>query len=129
MNTPRQQLIRQYRDLLEDVYGGCSDNPPLTQLPPELLLQSWWAAGLLPHEGATAHHGKVVILEHGRWNRCAGPDFTHTEIELEGRRLRGDIEIDPCAQDWAPWPRQQSCIQQCDTPRGAHPTTCRMVHA
>ena len=100
MNTPRQQLIRQYRDLLEDIYGGCSDNPPLAQLPPELLLQSWWAAGLLPHEGATAHHGKVVILEHGRWNRSAGPDFTHTEIELDGRRLRGDIEIDPCAQDW-----------------------------
>lgn len=101
MNTPRQQLVRQYTDLLREVYGDCaseSSAPP--QLPPELQLQSWWAAGLLPRRGQSQAHGAVEILEPGRWNRCAGPDFTHAEIELAGRRLRGDIEIDPCAQDW-----------------------------
>lgn len=100
MDTRRQQLIRQYTDLLDEVYNGCSDTSSPTPLPPELQLQSWWASGILPHQGTTEHHGAVDILEHGRWNRCAGPDFTHAEIALGGNRLRGDIEIDPCAQDW-----------------------------
>lgn len=100
MNTPRQQLICQYRNLLDDVYGGCAESAPPAPLPPELLLQSWWAAGLLPRQGESIHHGPVSILEPGRWNRSHGPDFTHTEIELGGVRVRGDIEIDPTAQDW-----------------------------
>ncbi len=100
MNSQRQQLIRQYTDLLDEIYGGCADCAPPAQLPQELILQSWWDSGLLPHQGETEHHGAVDILEHGRWNRCAGPDFTHAEIVLDGKRLRGDIEIDHCAQDW-----------------------------
>lgn len=100
VSTPRQQLIRQYRDLLDEVYGTCAESTPPVELPPEIQLQSWWAAGLLPHEGCTVGHGEVKILESGRWNRGPGADFTHAEIELNGERRRGDIEIDPCAQDW-----------------------------
>lgn len=100
MDTPRQQLIRQYRDLLSEVYGDCAEPGAPPELPPELVLQSWWAAGLLDNQGNTTHHGPVKILEPGRWNRGPGPDFTHAEIELDGKRLRGDIEIDPCARDW-----------------------------
>lgn len=69
-------------------------------LPPELQVQGWWHAGLLPREGHTEHHGAIRILDVGLWNRSHGPDFLRAEIELEGVRLRGDIEIDPHPQDW-----------------------------
>lgn len=100
MDSCRQRLIEPYEALLAEVYpqgAACPDTP---QLPPEMQFQSWWDAGLLPHQGTTLRHGSVKILETGRWNRLPGPDFTHAEIEINGRRMRGDIEIDPNAQDW-----------------------------
>ena len=100
MPTTRQHLVEQYRQLLADVYADCAAAPVHPELPPELQFQSWWAAGLLPREHATLRNGTVRILDTGRWNRLPGPDFTHAEIDLNGTRIRGDIEIDPCAQDW-----------------------------
>lgn len=99
MNSTRQHLAAQYRELLAEIYQGCAESCA-PELPPELKVQSWWAAGLLPSHGETQHHEEVHILERGRWNRAPGPDFTHAEIELGGQRIRGDIEIDPRAQDW-----------------------------
>lgn len=42
----------------------------------------------------------IVILNLGRWNRAAGPDFINAEIEVDGVRLRGDIELDRHFEDW-----------------------------
>lgn len=98
MTSPRQLLAKRYRELLEEIYQSCADATP--ELPLELQLQEWWAAGLLPHQGTTQDGKTLNILDKGRWNRCPGPDFTHAEIELNGVRLRGDIELDPRAQDW-----------------------------
>lgn len=100
MNPTRQDLVQQYRHLLAEVYADCAAEPGAPDLPPELILQSWWAAGCLPKTGKTERDGELNILDTGRWNRLPGPDFTHAEIELNGKRMRGDIEIDPCAQDW-----------------------------
>lgn len=100
MNTPRQYLAEQYKELLAEVYAGAVAATVTQALPPELQVQSWWAEGLVSTDGGTLRHGKVRILDRGRWNRCPGPDFTHAEIELNGTRIRGDIEIDPCAQAW-----------------------------
>lgn len=66
----------------------------------ELEVQGLWATGILGNEGDTVGHGHVRILDFGEWNRCAGPDFLNAELELAGRRIRGDIEIDRRAQDW-----------------------------
>ena len=99
MYPDRHQLAEQYQELLADIYQGCTETAACA-LPPEMQVQSWWAAGLLPDAGETHRHGGVRLLERGRWNRLPGPDFTHAEIELDGKRLRGDIEIDPRAQDW-----------------------------
>lgn len=98
MTSPRQLLAQQYRELLADIYQGCAEGSP--QLPQELQLQEWWASGDIRPGKETWHGRQLNILDYGRWNRCPGPDFTHAEIELDGVRLRGDIEIDPKAQDW-----------------------------
>lgn len=99
-----QYLAGEYARLLEDtLQTDCAAEayePEAHRLPGELALQEMWDAGLLGREGNTQRHGWVRILDTGTWNRSAGPDFLGAEIELNGKRLRGDIEIDPCAQDW-----------------------------
>lgn len=76
--------------------GSCGGDDRLL----EMELQGCWQAGLLGAGGETEHHGVVRIVDFGTWNRSSGPDFFHAEIELDGRRLRGDIELDISARDW-----------------------------
>lgn len=97
-----EQLAGAYADLLADILaveGAAEDDE---QTPPlgELAVQELWEVGLLGCEGDTIGHGSVRILDMGEWNRGAGPDFLRAEMELGGKRLRGDIEIDPRPQDW-----------------------------
>lgn len=90
-----------YHSLLQDIFPpemAESTTSPATLS--EMEVQSYWAAGLLGREGETLRHGHVNILDFGIWNRSTGPDFLRAEIELNGRRVRGDIEIDPTAKDW-----------------------------
>ena len=100
MPPHRQHLAAKYRKLLAEVYPASAASPGAVTLPAELTLQSWWAIGRVQREGMTQRHGAVRVLDGGRWNRTPGPDFTQAEIELNGTRIRGDIEIDPTAQDW-----------------------------
>jgi len=87
-----------YRDgslsVAEDV------NAESSPLPPEMEIQRLWAQGLLTAQGETEHHGCVRVLDAGQWNRGPGADFLRAEIEIGGEIRRGDIEIDPEAQDW-----------------------------
>ncbi len=103
MHQPdRQRDADAYRTLWEQVRHelGCADGELELALPGELEVQALWQAGLLGHGGETARHGSVKVLDFGEWNRSAGPDFLRAEIEICGARMRGDIELDPCAQDW-----------------------------
>lgn len=96
-----------YAQLLESVHGrreapgaaeeameAAQDSPDLQEL------QCLWMAGQLGHEGETAGHGHVSIVDSGLWNRGEGPAFLRAEIEIQGVRVRGDIDIAIRAQDW-----------------------------
>ena len=98
----RQQDADAYRALLERIRQscGCAEADDEQPLPGELEIQALWHAGLLGSCGETMRHGRVRILDFGEWNRSAGPDFQRAEIEIDGIRHHGDIEIDPTAQDW-----------------------------
>lgn len=94
-----------YEQLLHRVYGAedlSAGECPAAMPPaiPELEVQNFWMAGLLGSSGETMRHGTVRIIDFGEWNRSAGPDFLQAEIELNGTRIRGDIELDPTAADW-----------------------------
>ena len=102
----QQRLAEAYRAFTESIYRDASlavaeeaaeANPPL---PAEIEIQRLWAQGLLATHGETERHGSVRILDAGQWNRGAGADFLRAEIEIGGEIKRGDIEIDPEAQDW-----------------------------
>ncbi len=98
----QQSYSEAYSRLLSQVRMsyGCAEPDDELQPPGELEVQALWHGGLLGFGGQTFRHGSVRILDFGEWNRSVGPDFLRAEIEIEGVRLRGDIEIDPSAQDW-----------------------------
>ncbi|MDO5449929.1 MAG: DUF2851 family protein [Akkermansia sp.] len=103
MPDSRRRAADAYGRLLHDVYAYPAAAAEEEAEPPhitEMELQALWAAGMLGQGGQTRGHGAVRILDFGTWNRSAGPDFLNAEIELDGVRRRGDIELDPTAQDW-----------------------------
>lgn len=104
MPADLQQAADYYEALLQRVYCGlplvAAENTAASPAVPELEAQSYWMTGLLGHGGNTLRHGAVRIVDFGEWNRSVGPDFLRAEIEINGTRMRGDIELDPTAQDW-----------------------------
>jgi len=68
---------------------------------PEKFVQSLWNEGHIRCSGIHTVSGKALrIIQPGRWNQEAGPDFICAELEMEGRKIRGDIEIHVHASDW-----------------------------
>ncbi|MBQ7024717.1 MAG: DUF2851 family protein [Akkermansia sp.] len=102
LQPDRQKDADAYHALLARIRMscGCAEADEETALPGELEIQGLWHAGLLGNSGETLRHGCVRILDFGEWNRSVGPDFLRAEIEIDGIRHHGDIEIDPTAQDW-----------------------------
>jgi len=92
-------------------YGFLYDSvwhPPLFQetfvadagLPPEIELQALWFSGAFGREFETTDGRVVRIVQFGEWNRGAGPDFSHTVVEIDGIVHKGPLEIDPDAAAW-----------------------------
>lgn len=103
-HTP-EQLAGAYERLMYEILQplAAAEDYTIQEKKPllsEMEVQGLWHAGLLGREGDTARHGHVRVLDFGEWNRGAGPDFLRAELEIGGKRLRGDIEIDPQVQDW-----------------------------
>ncbi len=66
----------------------------------ERAIQRLWASGEVRGPMAAASGATIEIIHPGDWNRGAGPDFLGAEILVDGRRLRGDIEIHLRCADW-----------------------------
>ncbi len=99
----RSALAECYADFLQELARTelCAAEPQRLSLPPEAELESLWADDLLPGLGCTTvSHGAVQVLDGGTWNRGAGPDFLRAEVEMNGQRLRGDIELALSVADW-----------------------------
>lgn len=105
-DAPLQTLADAYRQLLDFIENSSDDLTAAEGYVPqqapfaELEIQSLWATGIFSNEGETVRHGHLRILDFGEWNRGPGPDFQYAEVEIDGKIMRGDIEIDPRAQDW-----------------------------
>jgi len=91
-----------YGFLLESIW-----HPPLafaetsaSALPSELELQALWFAGAFGRDFRTTCGKTVRIVQFGEWNRCAGPDFIQTAVEIDGEARTGPLEIDPDSSAW-----------------------------
>jgi len=67
----------------------------------EILLQKiWLRREFLQTEARTGDGERLEILDPGRWNRLAGPDFLGARLRIAGREVRGDVEIHFRADSW-----------------------------
>lgn len=68
---------------------------------PELFLQWLWGNLFFDFTSLKTTCGKeIVLISPGRQNATDGPDFKGAEIEIEGIRWHGDIEIHTKSQYW-----------------------------
>jgi hypothetical protein len=68
----------------------------------ERVLQKIWLRGDYRADGLRTLSGQPLrVRSPGRWNLQEGPDFRGGEWELDGRKVRGDVEVHFHARDWA----------------------------
>ncbi len=99
----RREQCERYASFLQALAERelCAAERQPLDLPPEGELESLWADGLLPGSGCNSvAHGPVVVLDCGCWNRGDGPDFQRAEVEINGVRLRGDVELSHSVAEW-----------------------------
>lgn len=67
----------------------------------ELYLHQLWKLKRLPfHLLATTDHQTLIVLDVGEYNMASGPDFFNGQIEVDGMRLVGNIEMHLKSSDW-----------------------------
>ena len=66
----------------------------------ERAIQRLWASGEVRGPMVARSGARVEVVRPGDWNRGAGPDFLGAELLIDGRRVRGDVEIHLRATDW-----------------------------
>ena len=49
----------------------------------------------------TSFGDSLRIVNPGRWNADAGPDFLMAQLEMEGHACHGHVEVHVLARDWA----------------------------
>lgn len=77
-------------------YLGSAATPPS-----EKLVQAIWANQLLRTEGLRLADGRPVrVLDPGRWNGSAGPDFRDARLLIGAEETTGDVEVHVRASEW-----------------------------
>ena len=66
----------------------------------ERAIQRLWASGEVRGPMPAASGATIEVVHPGDWNRGAGPDFLGAELRVEGKRVRGDVEIHLRCGDW-----------------------------
>jgi hypothetical protein len=78
---------------IQGVYG------PL-QILESKVQQLWALQHLQGSEWQTTTGKRLLVHFPGHWNHGAGPDFKEADIELDGARIMGDVEIHLYREDW-----------------------------
>ena len=67
----------------------------------ELVLQKIWQKIAFDSARMKDSRGRQIeVLNPGRWNRLAGPDFKDAIFRIDGDRVEGDVEINFSQSDW-----------------------------
>ncbi len=67
----------------------------------ELHLHQLWKSKRLPfHLLSTTNQQNISIIEVGEYNTGSGPDFFNGQIEINGVRIAGNIEMHLKSSDW-----------------------------
>lgn len=93
-------LLQSYHEALSEGGRTIGEDPVDFSAMPELEWQARWFAGEFGDSWSTVDGAHVTIEDFGRWNREPGPDFVDARIRIDGRPLRGAIELDRDVRDW-----------------------------
>jgi len=67
----------------------------------EWVVQRIWATGALELEGIETLSGRSLeVLDRGKWNTGAGPDFKGASFRINGTLVQGDVELHFHQEDW-----------------------------
>jgi hypothetical protein len=67
----------------------------------ERVLQQIWLRGDFETSQLKLASGKTLrVLSPGRWNHLGGPDFKEAELQIDGVRFAGSVEVHFEAEDW-----------------------------
>lgn len=66
----------------------------------EREVQARWFGGEYGRLFTGTEGERIEVVQFGHWNRGAGPDFTEAAILVEGRLLRGSVEVDLDVRSW-----------------------------
>ena len=67
----------------------------------EQLLHYCWKHRLFPLKELNTTDGKLLeILDVGRYNTDAGPDFFNAKVKIDGTLWVGNVEIHRRSADW-----------------------------
>lgn len=67
----------------------------------ELMLARLWQDGAFARELRTIDGQRVAVVYGGVWTHANGPDFRDALLEIDGRLVRGSVELHLRASDWA----------------------------
>ena len=67
---------------------------------PELAIQKQWSEVRRGTVFPLTNGSSLRVISPGRWNRMPGPDFRNAKLELNGKTLRGDVEVHGKTSDW-----------------------------
>ena len=95
-----RRALEIYRRALAAGGGRISEDGAVFAGMSELEWQARWFAGEFGREWKSADGAQIRIEDFGRWNREPGPDFVDARIRIDGREVRGAIELDADARDW-----------------------------
>ncbi|MFP6900402.1 MAG: DUF2851 family protein [Opitutales bacterium] len=113
----------------------------------ERLLQRIWAHGDYSEDRLRTLDGKIVrVIRPGSWNHQEGPDFLDAVLYIDGKQVRGDVEIHFRSRDWREHghhldPAFSSVVlrvllyppkigeAQTETLGGRHPEACSLLEA
>ncbi|NQU43876.1 DUF2851 family protein [bacterium] len=102
----RLQSFSWFRNEIARRMAGARIGEPLDLAPAtagldERLAQCIWLDSLLLHAGLKTDSGKALEIRHpGYWNHGQGPDFREARLRIDGRDVRGDVEVHLRVSGW-----------------------------
>lgn len=101
----RQTIIEQatpYRNMIERSMHHILHDGSVGHFSERHIQCIWFDPALRPKHLISKSGEEVIVLDPGRWNREAGPDFLDASLLIKPaqRRLQGDIEIHVHPADW-----------------------------
>jgi hypothetical protein len=89
-----------YETLISPFSGQLAETPKSYSFLTERHIQAIWLEQKYFRNLKTSSGKSIEVISPGIWNAGAGPDFLKASLLIDGKPVKGDIEIHLVEQDW-----------------------------